>query len=102
MTYFKIADSNGFYFTTLIKMFKGGDKVYIYLNYAAENLNAASEEMQAEGYKSIMVVKTADECKEAIKAITAMMRENGLVRFPTASTLAEDNSDKGFTYTLRA
>lgn len=99
---FVLADGEANDDKPLIKMFKGGDKVYIYLNYAAENLNAASEEMQAEGYKSIMVVKTADECKEAIKAITAMMRENGLVRFPTASTLAEDNSDKGFTYTLRA
>lgn len=86
----------------LIKMLKSGDKIYIYLNYAADNLNAAGEEMQAEGYKSIMVVKTYKECEEAIKAITAMMRENGLIRFPTASTLAEDNSDKGFTYTLRA
>ncbi len=99
---FVLADGEANEDKPLIKMFKGGDKIYIYLNYAAENLNAASEEMQAEGYKSIMVVKTADECKEAIKAITAMMRENGLVRFPTASTFAEDNSDKGFTYTLRA
>ena len=99
---FVLADGEANEDKPLIKMFKGGDKIYIYLNYADENLNAASEEMQAEGYKSIMVVKTADECKEAIKAITAMMRENGLVRFPTASTLAEDNSDKGFTYTLRA
>lgn len=99
---FVLADGEAAEDKPLIKMLKGGDKIYIYLNYAAENLNAAGEEMQAEGYKSIMVVKTADECKEAIKAITAMMRENGLVRFPTASTLAEDNSDKGFTYTLRA
>lgn len=99
---FVLADGEANEDKPLMKMLKGGDKIFIYLNYAAENLNAAGEEMQAEGYKSVMVVKTADECKEAIKAITAMMRENGLVRFPTASTLAEDNSDKGFTYTLRA
>ena len=49
-----------------------------------------------------MVVKTAEDCKKAIAAISLMMRENGLVRYPSANSITEESSDKGFTYTLKA
>lgn len=87
---------------TLMKAFLANGKIYIYLSGAEEGLNAADEAMKAEGLDSFMVVKTAEDCKKAIGAISHMMRANNLVRYPSATDVKEDSSDKGFTYTLKA
>lgn len=86
----------------LMKTFLAGGKVYMYLNSSAEGTNASDDAMKAEGLGSFMVVKTADDCKKALKAISSVMRENGLVRYPSATSIKEDSSDKGFAYTLKA
>lgn len=85
-----------------MKAFLAGGKIYIYLSGAQEGLNAADEAMKAEGLDSFMVVKTADDCKKAIAAISQTMRANNLVRYPSATNIKEDSSEKGFTYTLKA
>ena len=86
----------------LMKAFIARGKVYMYLNYAGEGVNAADSAMQAEGLGSFMIVKSAEDCKKAISTIGLMMRENGLVRYPSATSIKEDASDKGFSYTLKA
>lgn len=86
----------------LMKAFIARGKVYMYLNYAGEGINAADSAMQAEGLGSFMIVKSAEDCKKAISTIGLMMRENGLVRYPSATSIKEDASDKGFSYTLKA
>ncbi len=86
----------------LMKAFIANGKVYMYLNVTGDGFNAADDAIKAEGLGSFMVVKTADDCKKAIAAISLMMRENGLVRYPSANSITEESSDKGFTYTLKA
>ena len=86
----------------LMKAFIARGKVYMYLNYAGEGINAADGTMQAEGLGSFMIVKSAEDCKKALSTIGLMMRENGLVRYPSATSVKEDASDKGFSYTLKA
>ena len=86
----------------LMKAFIARGKVYMYLNYAGEGTNAADGTMQAEGLGSFMIVKSAEDCKKALSTIGLMMRENGLVRYPSATSVKEDASDKGFSYTLKA
>ncbi len=86
----------------LMKAFVAGGKVYMYLNVTGEGFNAADDALKAEGLGSFMVVKTADDCKKALAAISLMMRENGLVRYPSATSISEESDDKGFTYTLKA
>ena len=86
----------------LMKAFIANGKVYMYLNVTGDGFNAADDAIKAEGLGSFMVVKTAEDCKKALAAITLMMRENGLVRYPSANSISEESSDKGFTYTLKA
>ena len=86
----------------LMKAFIARGKVYMYLNYAGEGTNAADGTMQAEGLGSFMIVKSAEDCKKALSTIGLMMRENGLVRYPSATSVKEDASDKGFSFTLKA
>ena len=86
----------------LMKAFIANGKVYMYLNVTGDGFNAADDAIKAEGLGSFMVVKTAEDCKKAIAAISLMMRENGLVRYPSANSITEESSDKGFTYTLKA
>ena len=99
---FVAADEGEIAEKTLMKAFLAGGKIYIYLSGAQEGLNAADEAMKAEGLDSFMVVKTADDCKKAIAAISQTMRANNLVRYPSATNVKEDSSEKGFTYTLKA
>ena len=99
---FVAADEGAIEEKTLMKAFLASGKIYIYLSGAAEGLNAADDAMKAEGLDSFMVVKTADDCKKALAAIASMMRANNLVRYPSATNVKEDSSDKGFTYTLKA
>ncbi len=99
---FVAADEGAVTEKTLMKAFLAGGKIYIYLSGAAEGLNAADDAMKAEGLDSFMVVKTADDCKKALGAISHMMRSNNLVRYPSATNVKEDSSEKGFTYTLKA
>ena len=86
----------------LMKAFIANGKVYMYLNVTGDGFNAADDAIKAEGLGSFMVVKTAEDCKKALAAISLMMRENGLVRYPSANSVSEESSDKGFTYTLKA
>ena len=98
---FVYADDDAVEDKALIKMFLARGRVFMYVNYSAEGLNACDEVMVAQGYKSMMTIKDADECKVAIKHIAAMMKENGLVRFPSEIKISGDESIKGFTYTLK-
>lgn len=84
----------------LMKMFLSNNKVYMYLNYGAEGLNESDAEMSAIGLKTFLTVKSLDDCKEAVKLISAMMKENGLVRYPSEKKIAADDCTKGFTYVL--
>ena len=86
----------------LMKAFIANGKVYMYLNVTGEGFNAADDALKAEGLGSFMVVKTAEDCRKALAAISLMMRENGLVRYPSATSISEESNDKGFTYTLKA
>ena len=85
----------------LLKMFTLHGKVYLYLNYFADGMMECDGELKEKGFRSFVVVRNVEECKEAENVIRAMMKENGLVRYPTEVTIAEDGSDKGFTYTLK-
>jgi len=97
---FVLADDGEVENKALVKMFLARGKVYMYLNYTAEGLNACDEEMANDGYKTFMTVKNADDCRNAIKAISAMMKENGLIRYPSQVSVADDDCKRGFTYTL--
>ena len=85
-----------------MKAFIAYGKVYMYLNVTGEGFNAADDALKAEGLGSFMVVKTAEDCRKALAAITIMKRENGLVRYPSAKSIPEDSNDKSFTYKLKA
>ena len=85
----------------LIKMFNAFGRVTLYLNYIADGMNECDEALKAMGYKSFVVVKDAEDCAKAEEYIRAMMKENGLIRYPTDAYIAEDGNDKGFTYTLK-
>ena len=98
---FVLADDDAVEDKALIKMFLTRGRVFMYLNYSAEGLNACDDVMVAQGYKSMMTIKDADECRVAVKHIAAMMKENGLVRFPSEIKIAGDDCVKGFTYTLK-
>ena len=98
---FVLADDGEVEEKVLIKMFLDRARVYLYVNYTADGLNECDAEMAALGLKSFMTVKTVDECKEAIRVITAMMKENGLIRFPSEVSIAGEDCVKGFTYTLK-
>ena len=95
---FVLADDSDVEEKVLLKMFLARGRVFMYL--AADGANACDDELASQGFKSIMTVKTVDDCKAAIKAISAMMKENGLIRYPSEVKIADDDSLKGFTYTL--
>ena len=97
---FVLADDDAVEDKTLMKMFLTRGRVYLYLNHSAEGLKACDEEMANAGFKSFMTVKSIEDCKEAIALISAMMKANGLVRFPSEIKIAEEDCSKGFTYTL--
>ncbi|MBQ7373792.1 MAG: InlB B-repeat-containing protein [Clostridia bacterium] len=98
---FVLADDGDVEEKALVKMFLARGKVYAYLNYTAEGLNACDDEMAKEGYKSFMTVKNADDCRKALALIGAMMKENGLVRFPSKVEIAGSDCKQGFTYSLK-
>ena len=95
---FVLADDGDVEEKTLIKMFLSRGRVYLYLNHDAEGLKACDSEMV--GFKAFMTVKSVEDCKEAMALISAMMKANGLVRFPMEVKIAEEDCAKGFTYTL--
>ena len=97
---FVLADDSDVEDKLLIKMFLRRGRVYLYLNHSAEGLKDCDAEMSALGLKTFMTVKSADDCKDAIKLISAMMKENGLIRYPSEMKIAEEDCSKGFTYTL--
>ncbi len=97
---FVLADDGEVEEKALVKMFLRRGRVYLYLNHEAEGLNACDSEMSALGFKTFMTVKSVDDCKEAVRVISAMMKANGLVRFPSEVKIADEDSTKGFTYTL--
>jgi len=99
---FVLADDKAAEEKPLVKAFVVGDKLYAYLNYSAEGMNACDEELAAKGYKSFMVARNTEECKALIAAIGAMMKENGLIRYPLETNIAEEKDSRGFTYTLKA
>ena len=98
---FVMADDEDVCEKALLKMFLARGKVYAYINYTAEGLNACDEAMANEGYKSFLTVKDADDCRKALGYIGAMMKENGLVRYPSKVELAGADCKDGFTYTLK-
>ena len=85
----------------LIKMFTVYGRVSLYLNYFEDGMNECDEAMKALGYRSFVVVRNAEEGLNAEEYIKAMMKENGLVRYPVDSYIAEESTDKGFSYTLK-
>lgn len=87
---------------TLIKMFVARGKLFVYLASENESLMQADESFAAEGLKSFMIVNTIEGCKEAIATIGEMMKENGLVRYPTDHMINEEGTEKGFNYVLKA
>ena len=98
---FVMADDADVEEKALVKMFVARGKVYAYINYMAEGLNACDEEMANAGYKSFVTIKDRDDCRKAIATIGAMMKENGLVRYPRKVEIAGSNCKDGFTYTLK-
>ena len=84
----------------LMKMFLRRNRVYLYLNHGGEGLKECDAEMASLGLKTFMTVKTIDDCKEAVALISQMMKENGLIRYPSEMKIAEEDCSKGFTYVL--
>lgn len=86
----------------LIRMFIARGKLFVYLAVENEAMMQADESLAAEGLKSLLIVNNAEECRSAIEAIGEMMKENGLVRFPTDHSVNEEGTEKGFNYVLKA
>ena len=86
----------------LIRMFIAHGKLFVYLAVENEAMMQADESLAAEGLKSLLIVNNAEECRSAIEAIGEMMKENGLVRFPTDHSVNEEGTEKGFNYVLKA
>ena len=98
---FVLADDGDVEEKALLKMFVARGKIYAYLNYEAEGLNACDVVMATAGYKSFVTVKNAEDCKKALAFVGAMMKESGLVRFPSKVEMAGADCTEGFTYTLK-
>lgn len=98
---FVLADDGEVEEKALVKMFVARGKIYAYINYMADGLNACDDAMANAGYKSFMTIKDSDGCRKAIAVIGAMMKENGLVRFPSKVEIAGADCTEGFTYTLK-
>ena len=81
-------------------MFLRRNRVYLYINYGAEGLKECDAEMATLGLKTFMTVNNIDDCKEAVRLISAMMKENGLIRYPSEKKIAEEDCASGFTYVL--
>ncbi len=86
---------------SLAKMFIAQGKLSIYLNYIADGLFECDEALKAEGYKSFTIVHNAEEAKAVLAHIKAMMAENGLNVSLTVKNISEEESDKGFNFTLK-
>lgn len=86
----------------LVKMFKDGSDVLVYLNSSAAGLKAAEPFMVEQGYASLVVVKNAKDCQFAENCIEAMMKDNGLIRYPLMTGFVEGGDDDGFAYILKA
>ncbi len=86
----------------LVKMFKGENKVYLYVNHTAEGLKDADELFKAEGFTSFTTVSNVDELVEAVKVIDDMMKKNGLKKVPFQVSIGDSADDDGFTYVLKA
>lgn len=86
----------------LVKMFKDGKNVLVYLNIELTGLKKAEPFMEAQGYTSLVVVSTLSDCKRAMGYIEAEMRENGLIRYPAMTGFVEGGDDDGFAYVLKA
>ena len=86
----------------LVKMFKDGDDVLVYLNYQADGLDAAEPYMAQQGYASVVKVAGIEDCKKAMAYIEQMMKENGLIRYPLMTGYVESGDDDGFAYVLKA
>lgn len=86
----------------LVKMFKDGDKVLVYMNYLAAGLKASEPYMAEQGYTSVVTVSDISDCKRAMAYIEQMMKENGLIRYPLMTGFVESGDDDGFAYVLRA
>ena len=86
----------------LIRMFIARGKLFVYLAVENDAMMQADESLAAEGLKSLLIVNNAEECRSAIEAIGEMMKENGLVRYPTDHSVNEEGTEKGFNYVLKA
>ena len=86
----------------LVKMFKDGSDVLVYLNSSAAGLKAAEPFMAEQGYSSLVVVKNAEDCRFAENCIEATMKDNGLIRYPLMTGFVEGGDDDGFAYILKA
>ena len=86
----------------LVKMFKDGSDVLVYLNTSAAGLKAAEPFMAEQGYASLVVVKNEKDCQFAENCIEAMMKDNGLIRYPLMTGFVEGSDDDGFAYILKA
>lgn len=86
----------------LVKMFKDGKNVLVYLNLSLPGLKKAEPFMEEQGYTSLVVVSTLSDCKRAMSYIEAMMRENGLIRYPAMTGFVEGGDDDGYAYVLKA
>lgn len=86
----------------LVKMFKDGNNVLVYMNYMAVGLKASEPYMAEQGYTSVVTVSDISDCKRAMAYIEQMMKENGLIRYPLMTGFVESGDDDGFAYVLRA
>ncbi len=88
--------------TPLVKMFKVKNKVIaIYLNHTGDGLVPSEEDIAAKGYLSYIVVRNADDCKKAVKAIDETMKAHGLVKVPREANFEDATDAKGFEYVLK-
>ncbi|HBF86539.1 MAG TPA: hypothetical protein DDW54_02545, partial [Clostridiales bacterium] len=82
--------------TPLVKMFKVKNKVIaIYLNHTGDGLVPSEEDIAAKGYLSYIVVRNADDCKKAVKAIDETMKAHGLVKVPREANFEDATDAKG-------
>ena len=86
----------------LVKMFKDGNNVLVYMNYSAAGLKASEPYMAEQGYTSVVTVSDISDCKRVMAYIEQMMKENGLIRYPLMTGFVESGDDDGFAYVLRA
>ena len=86
----------------LVKIFKDGETVLVYINYKSSELDTAEKFMTEQGYASLIKVSDTESCKSAMKFIDNMMKDNGLIQYPAMTGFVEIGDDDGFAYTLKA